>query len=84
MKRGETHAKARACEKDVAQEPSGVKSNYIISRPRPKTPKHTFSPLDKGSGEGHEKDSEKKTIHIQRRGAITKKGIVGKLSTSII
>ena len=39
---------------------SGVKSNYIISRPRPKTPKHTFSPLDKGSGEGHEKDSKKK------------------------
>ena len=66
------------------RKPSGVKSNYIISRPRPKTPKHTFSPLDKGSGEGHEKDSEKKTIHIQRRGAITKKGIVGKLSTSII
>ena len=66
------------------RKPSGVKSNYIISRPRPKTPKHTFSPLDKGSGEGHEKDSEKKKSTYKGVVQLQKNGIVGKLSTSII
>ena len=66
------------------RKPSGVKSNYIISRPRPKTPKHTFSPLDKGSGEGHEKDSEKNQSTYKGVVQLQKNGIVGILSTSII